>query len=134
MDPPVLKVVTACGMNIAMQPDGQIALYTSEGLFACECKGIRVPALPERAVHKGTLRRDRTGVAVYQSGINFYTKVTQLAVTDYSPSYPRAGNGGDDGPDIDPEKMDDFCGSFHTDDDCIDDDIEDPIIPAELDK
>lgn len=138
LDPPVLKVATPDGMNITMQPDGQIALYTGEGLFACECKGVCIPALPERAVLKASLRRDSVGVAVYQSGINFYTKrrgrVTKMSVTDYSPNYPKAGNGGDDGPDIDEDKLDDYCGIFHTDDDCIDDDITDPLAPVYPDE
>ena len=134
LDPPVMKVATPDGMNITMQPDGQIALFSGEGLYACECKGRKVEALPSRAVLKATLRRDRRGVAIYQTGVKFYTKrrgkITEMFVYDFSPNYPKAGNGGDDGPDLDPDDLDYLCGDYHTDDDCIDDDIQDPVIPG----
>lgn len=133
LDPPKMKVVTPDGMSITMQPDGQIALFDGHGLFACECKGCRLVTLPERAVLKASMMRDSQSVRIYQMGIHFYTKrrgtVTELKVLDVSSPY--ASNAGDDGPDrLSDDQLDDLCGMYHTDDDCIDDDIDDPIIPA----
>lgn len=136
LDPPKMIVATPDGMRITMQPDGQIALFDGHGLFACECKGRQVEALPEKAMLKACLRRESQAVSIYQSGIKFYTKrkskITRLKVLDVRSPY--ASNAGDDGPDeLSDDELNDVCGYFHTDDECIDNDQPPPpLIPAKL--
>lgn len=62
------KIVVYSGaVQFTMQADGQIALYSNRGLFACECQGKRVYQLPGDARPILTMRYDTDRVALWRS-------------------------------------------------------------------
>lgn len=115
-------------LSITLQPDGQVALFTSAGLFACECKGSSVEALPPTAELKAVFLQDAQRVGLYQDEKTFYTKrsggrLTALKNTDYTSPYAEEID--DDSPEL--------CGLFHTDDASIpDSDYDDTPLPTRM--
>lgn len=129
-DPKPPKMMIRIGtLTITYQPDGQIALFKEGGLFACECKGTVVDALPETAELQAVLAQDLTRVGIYQDGMAFYTKrrrkITALKITDYTSPYadfrkvPPPEGGDDNAPEL--------CRDFHTDAPELDADDDTPL-------
>ncbi|WP_275336219.1 hypothetical protein [Nodosilinea sp. PGN35] len=127
--PPKMSIVVD-DLTITLQPDGQIALYNTVGLFACECKGQAVTKVPETATFKAGLRQEKTRIAIWQDGKEFYSKrkgkVTLLRIFDHTSPYM----------DREEVELDDDapegCSLWHTNDDSIDDyweEVEDEEFP-----
>lgn len=130
-DPKPPKIMIRVGdLTITVQPDGQVALFKEGGLFACECKGTIIEALPETAELQAALSQDNTRIGIYQDGKAFFTKrrkgkITALKITDYTSPYAAVAEIDDNSPEL--------CRDYHTSDPSIDDDeYDDTPLPTRL--